>query len=83
MNGFGSREEVESAVEACTKEGAAGVKHHGADLSNPEQIAGLFEFARRKFGRTPDIVVNNAGDSSKCCAMHTCCTIQGCTIEMI
>lgn len=61
VNGFGSQEEVESAVEACRGEGASRVEHSSADLSEPRQISQLFNFVSRKWGRTPDILVNNAG----------------------
>ena len=61
VNGFGSKDEVESAVEACRREGAPRVEHSSADLSDPRQISELFDFVSRKWGSSPDILVNNAG----------------------
>jgi NAD(P)-dependent dehydrogenase (short-subunit alcohol dehydrogenase family) len=62
LNGLDNEEMVTSALEACRKGGASKVMHHGADLSDPNQITQLFESVREHWGRTPDIVVNNAGE---------------------
>ena len=38
------------------------MEYHGADLSDPQQIAAMFKFIEGKFGQPPDILVNNAGE---------------------
>ena len=56
LNGFGD-------VEGPRKEiGALGVKvgYHGADMSQPDEIAAMMAYAAEQFGRV-DILVNNAG----------------------
>jgi len=56
LNGFGD------ASVALAEVGRHGHKvgHHGADVSDPAQIAELFAYAERDFGGV-DILVNNAG----------------------
>ena len=56
LNGFGD------ASAALAEVGRHGHKvgHHGADVSDPAQIAELFAYAERDFGGV-DILVNNAG----------------------
>jgi len=56
LNGFGD------ASAALVEVGRHGHKvgHHGADVSDPAQIAELFAYAERDFGGI-DILVNNAG----------------------
>ena len=56
LNGFG---DWQSAAEQLSRHGGR-VGYHPADLSQPEQIEALFDYARREFGRV-DILVNNAG----------------------
>jgi 3-hydroxybutyrate dehydrogenase len=56
LNGFG---EVEQAKAHIAGLGAA-PGYHGADLSDPQQIADLMHYAELEFGGT-DILVNNAG----------------------
>lgn len=56
LNGFG---DWQSAAEQLSRHGSR-VGYHPADLSQPEQIEALFDYARREFGRV-DILVNNAG----------------------
>ncbi len=60
LNGVGDKAEVASALEACRSTGGV-AEHHGADLSDPNQITELFECMMQRWGRTPDILVNNAG----------------------
>ncbi|CAI1751847.1 3-hydroxybutyrate dehydrogenase [Serratia proteamaculans] len=56
LNGFG---EVEQAKAHIAGLGAA-PGYHGADLSDPQQIADLMRYVELEFGGT-DILVNNAG----------------------
>ncbi|CAI0775043.1 3-hydroxybutyrate dehydrogenase [Serratia entomophila] len=56
LNGFG---DVEQAREQIARLGAQ-PGYHGADLSDPEQIADMMRYAEREFGGV-DILVNNAG----------------------
>ncbi|WP_432721868.1 3-hydroxybutyrate dehydrogenase [Jeongeupia wiesaeckerbachi] len=56
LNGFG---DVESAVGQIERLGVK-VRHHGADMSRPEEIDALIRYANAEFGGA-DIVVNNAG----------------------
>ena len=61
LNGLGGKAEVEQAVEVCQRSGAPSVRHHGADLSDPQQISEMFGVMTDTFGAGPDVVVNNAG----------------------
>ncbi len=56
LNGFGDSEGPKAAI------AAHGVKvgYHGADMSQPAQIADMMAYAEKDFGRV-DILVNNAG----------------------
>lgn len=60
INGFGDPHIVEN--ERCEIANAYGVevKYHGADMTKPDQIADMVDFAKREFGRL-DILINNAG----------------------
>ncbi len=62
LNGLGGSSEIDSAMEACQRSGAPGVRHHGADLSDPKQISEMFSWTADTCGRTPDVLVNNAGE---------------------
>ncbi|WP_297202999.1 3-hydroxybutyrate dehydrogenase [uncultured Pluralibacter sp.] len=56
LNGFGDTALAKAQI------GRQGVRHgyHDADLSDPQQIAAMFDYARTEFGGV-DILVNNAG----------------------
>jgi 3-hydroxybutyrate dehydrogenase len=56
LNGFG---DIEGAKAAVVATGAA-VDYHGADMTQPDQIADMMAAAAARFGRV-DILVNNAG----------------------
>ena len=60
INGLGDPHKIET--ERCEIANAFGVeiKYHGADMTKPEEIADMVDFARREFGRL-DILLNNAG----------------------
>ncbi|NVM88206.1 3-hydroxybutyrate dehydrogenase [Variovorax sp. SG517] len=56
LNGFGDAAAPKAEVEAL----GVRAEYHGADMSKPEQIEDMMNFAASKFGRV-DILVNNAG----------------------
>jgi len=56
LNGFGDVEGPKAEVAAL----GVPVAYHGADMSQPDQIAEMMAFAAAQFGRV-DILVNNAG----------------------
>ncbi|QYK42046.1 MAG: 3-hydroxybutyrate dehydrogenase [Paracoccaceae bacterium] len=60
MNGLGDPEAVEATRAQIETETGAPIAFHGADMSNPAQIADLVAATEARFGQI-DIVVNNAG----------------------
>jgi 3-hydroxybutyrate dehydrogenase len=56
LNGFGDVEQAKAHIAGL----GAAPGYHGADLSDPQQIADLMHYAELEFGGT-DILVNNAG----------------------
>jgi 3-hydroxybutyrate dehydrogenase len=56
LNGFGDAEAALAIVAAT----GAQVRHHPADVSKPDEIAAMIDYAEREFGGI-DILVNNAG----------------------
>ncbi len=56
MNGFGDVEGPKAEIAALGVQ----VAHHNADMSRPEEIEAMMQFAAAQFGRV-DILVNNAG----------------------
>ena len=56
--------EIQSKLEECEKLGAKMAVHHGADLSDPKQIEDMFGFVQEKCGQGPDVLINNAGETS-------------------
>jgi 3-hydroxybutyrate dehydrogenase len=60
LNGFGSREDIDATRVRLGKDYAVDVVFSGADMSVPEEVAGMVEDARRHFGAV-DVLVNNAG----------------------
>lgn len=60
FNGFGDAGEIEALQTSVAKQFGVQTAYHGADMSQPEQIADLMTFAAQRFG-TVDILVNNAG----------------------
>lgn len=58
LNGLATDEQADEAVSRLQAQGA-NVAFHGADLSDPEQIADMVAETERRFGQI-DIVVNNA-----------------------
>lgn len=60
MNGFGDPAQIETDRAAIAAETGAPVSYHGADMSDPAQIADLVTATEQRLGPV-DIVVNNAG----------------------
>ena len=60
LNGFGDSTQIEATRARIASEHGVEVRHHGADMSKPDQVADLVDSAQREFGRL-DILVNNAG----------------------
>ncbi|MFN3511696.1 MAG: 3-hydroxybutyrate dehydrogenase [Phenylobacterium sp.] len=60
LNGFGDPAQIETDRRALQERTNAAIRYHGADMTKPEEIADLIDYARREFGRL-DILVNNAG----------------------
>ena len=59
INGLGTPEQIEAALQAVRDAGAGDVRHFGADLRNPEQIETMMAAID---GWSPlDVLVNNAG----------------------
>mgnify|MGYP003342954124 CR=1 FL=1 len=60
LNGFGDAAEIEFTRAELQRQYGVKVRHHGADMSRPEQVRALAASAEAEFGKV-DIVVNNAG----------------------
>ncbi len=56
LNGFGDLEGPQAAIRAC----GVPVTYHGADMSRPDEIGAMMQYATQQFGGI-DILVNNAG----------------------
>ncbi len=56
LNGFGDVQAAQAEIAALGAE----VDYHGADMSQPKEIAAMMAFAAVRFGQV-DILVNNAG----------------------
>jgi 3-hydroxybutyrate dehydrogenase len=60
MNGFGEPAQIEALRHEIAATSGVEVRHSAADMTKPEQIAGMVEAARGELGSV-DILVNNAG----------------------
>ncbi len=60
LNGFGDAGEIEALRASLEKEFSVKVAYYGADLSKPDQVAGLVQKTQDRLGGI-DILVNNAG----------------------
>lgn len=60
LNGFGDAGEIESLRAGMARDCGVDVRHSGADMSDPDAIAGMIAEAEAAFGAV-DILVNNAG----------------------
>ena len=60
LNGFGDPAKIEADRAALQARTNAAIRYHGADMTKPDEITDLINYAVREFGRL-DILVNNAG----------------------
>ncbi|HEY1043342.1 MAG TPA: 3-hydroxybutyrate dehydrogenase [Telluria sp.] len=60
FNGFGDAGQIEALHTGVAREFGVRTGYHGADMSKPDQIEALMQYAADKFGGV-DILVNNAG----------------------
>ena len=60
LNGFGDPAKIEADRAALQARTNAAIRYHGADMTKPDEITDLIDYAVREFGRL-DILVNNAG----------------------
>ncbi len=60
LNGFGGADEIEAIRKQLSDQHKVAVVYNGADMSKPDQIAGMFTAAEEAFGAV-DVIVNNAG----------------------
>jgi 3-hydroxybutyrate dehydrogenase len=60
FNGFGDPKEIAALQLAVSEEFGVKTTYHGADMSKPNEIEAMMEFAAKEFGAI-DILVNNAG----------------------
>ncbi|MGH7101654.1 MAG: 3-hydroxybutyrate dehydrogenase [Acetobacteraceae bacterium] len=60
LNGFGPADAIGKLRQDLAAEFGVKVAYHGADISQPEQIAAMVAVTEREFGSL-DILVNNAG----------------------
>jgi len=60
LNGFGEASAVEELLSRLSRKHNVGVGYSKADISKPDEIAGMIEEAKSEFGKI-DILVNNAG----------------------
>ena len=59
-NGLGDPAKIEEERAEIAKTYGVEIKYHGADMTKPDQIADMVDFAKREFGRL-DLLLNNAG----------------------
>ncbi|GJD97068.1 3-hydroxybutyrate dehydrogenase [Methylobacterium iners] len=60
LNGFGKPEEIERERAGIEAEFGVGAAYSPADLTRPDEIAGLIAMGQERFGSV-DVLVNNAG----------------------
>lgn len=60
LNGFGSSSDIEAVRQEMERRYNVGIGYHDADVSKPEEVKNMMEFASQEFGSC-DILVNNAG----------------------
>jgi 3-hydroxybutyrate dehydrogenase len=60
LNGFGEKDEIDKITADLKQRHNVGVIYSDADISKPDEIAGMVERMRAEFGGV-DILVNNAG----------------------
>lgn len=60
INGLGDPAKIEEERAEIAQTYGVQIKYHGADMTKPDQIADMVDFAKREFGRL-DLLLNNAG----------------------
>ena len=60
LNGLGDPATIEKERASFADEFGVEVRYHGADMTQPDQIADMIAFAKRELGRL-DMLINNAG----------------------
>ena len=60
FNGFGDAQQIEKLYTEVGREFGVQTAYHNADMSKPDEIEAMMQFAQDKFGGV-DILVNNAG----------------------
>jgi len=60
LNGFGDAQQIEKLYTDIGAAFGAQTAYHNADMSKPDEIAAMMEYAIEKFGGV-DVLVNNAG----------------------
>lgn len=60
LNGFGEADAIEKERASLEKEFGVRARHHGADMTRPDEIAAMVAETEKTFGAV-DILVNNAG----------------------
>ena len=60
LNGFGDAAEIEALRQELATEHGVQVRYHGADMTLPDQIHALIDYASSELGQV-DVLVNNAG----------------------
>ena len=60
INGLGDPAKIEEERAEIAKTYGVEIKYHGADMTKPDQIADMVDFAKREFGRL-DLLLNTAG----------------------
>ncbi len=60
FNGFGDAQQIEKLYNNVGREFEVQTAYHNADMSKPDEIAAMMQYAQEKFGGV-DILVNNAG----------------------
>jgi 3-hydroxybutyrate dehydrogenase len=60
LNGLGDASAIEDVRSRLSLDHNVGVAYSSADISKPDEIAGMIDLAKTEFGRV-DILVNNAG----------------------
>ncbi|PVE22686.1 3-hydroxybutyrate dehydrogenase [Microvirga sp. KLBC 81] len=60
INGFGKQDEIGNTIESLQRETGVAAVYSAADMTKPDEIAGMVNLALETFGRL-DILVNNAG----------------------
>lgn len=60
LNGFGDADAIAATVADLAKTHGVTIRHHGADMSKPDEIAAMIAYAESELGGV-DILINNAG----------------------